>query len=228
MTFISFKRLFTGSALVAFLGLQGCYEQSATSSTSSVIGPEAKKTAGQTSNRKNVGGKVQISLHPVSQTVFVSESVTMNTSATGKGVLNYQWRKNGKPIANAVRSSLTISKATQGDAGSYDVLVSSGNATVTTQAATLTVAVDRNAHLSWGAPNKRVDGSPLTTTEISAYRIYHSSADGSIGRDYKVASALLSYELSNLPSGEHHFAVATVDVNGMESDLSDVVIKRIM
>lgn len=228
MTFISFNRLFTGSMLVAVLGLQGCYEQSTKDSDSSVAGSGSQHPVGDTASKKNIGGKVDISLHPVSQTVFLDKSVTMNTSATSKGIIKYQWRKDGKPIANAVRSSFTINNAVMADSGSYDVVITSGKASATTHAANLTVAVDRSARLSWTAPAKRVDGSALSATDIAAYRIYHSNADGSIGRDYKVESSLLSYELNGLPSGEHHFAVATVDLNGEESDLSEVVSKQIM
>ncbi|GAA3974299.1 immunoglobulin domain-containing protein [Allohahella marinimesophila] len=228
MTIKSFNRFFTGSVLLAVLGLQGCYEQSTKDSTSPIAGSDAREIDSNTGSNKVNGGKVEISLHPVSQTVFLNKSVTLNTSATAKGVIKYQWRKNGQPIADAVRSSFTISNAAQTDAGSYDVLITSGKTTATTQAANLAVSVDRSARLSWGAPSKRVDGSPLTPTEIAAYRIYHTSADGNIGRDYTVDSSLQSYALDGLPSGEHHFAVATVDLNGEESDLSVVVSKQIM
>lgn len=171
---------------------------------------------------------VTISLHPMSQAVAPTTSFTLNVSATGNKTLRYQWRKNGRVIRNAVRASYTVASATAADAGRYEVIVISGQRIVMSRTASITIEADRSASLSWAPPAKRADGTPLSEEEIAAYRIYHSNDDGSIGRDYEVDPSQQRFELDNLPRGAHHFAIATVDINGMESTLSAVVTKRIL
>ncbi|HEV8267425.1 MAG TPA: immunoglobulin domain-containing protein, partial [Thermoanaerobaculia bacterium] len=83
---------------------------------------------------------------PANQTVCVGATATFNTTASGVGPLTYQWRKgmmalmDGGNIAGATTSTLMISNASAGDAGSYDVVVTGGCAPpFTTAAATLTI-----------------------------------------------------------------------------------------
>jgi hypothetical protein len=80
-----------------------------------------------------------ITTHPVSATKLVGESVTFSVTATGTAPLSYQWRKNGSSISGATGSSYTIASVTMGDAGSYDVVVTNGCGSATSNAAVLTV-----------------------------------------------------------------------------------------
>jgi hypothetical protein len=86
-----------------------------------------------------------ITLHPQSQTVVAGSSATLTVTATGPEPLTYQWRKGGADlvdggnIAGATTATLTLSNLQLGDAGDYDVVVSNGYGTVTSDSATLTV-----------------------------------------------------------------------------------------
>lgn len=80
-----------------------------------------------------------ITQHPVSQTVRVGGTVTLGVQATGFGTLTYQWRKNGADLPQATGAMLELVGLTSVDAGSYDVVVSSGSASITSDAAVLTV-----------------------------------------------------------------------------------------
>jgi PKD repeat protein len=71
-----------------------------------------------------------ISTHPQSQTVC-NGVLKLYVVASGSG-LTYVWRKNGVVIPGAITDTLTISPATTADAGSYDVIVTSGCATTAT------------------------------------------------------------------------------------------------
>ncbi len=82
-----------------------------------------------------------ITTHPASQSVCAGANVTFSVVATGSG-LTYQWRKGGINIGGATSSSYTITGAVAGDAGSYDVVVSTLCGTNSPSAiATLTVGV---------------------------------------------------------------------------------------
>jgi uncharacterized repeat protein (TIGR01451 family) len=74
---------------------------------------------------------------PQDATKCTSESVTFSVTA-GTG-LTYQWRKGGSDIAGGTNSSYMISAVAASDGGSYDVIVSDGCSSRTSNAATLTV-----------------------------------------------------------------------------------------
>jgi hypothetical protein len=83
-----------------------------------------------------------ISTNPSSETICSGSNASFSVAATANsGTLSYQWRKNGTNISGATNASYSISSATSGDAGDYDVIVSqSGNsAMVISNVATLTV-----------------------------------------------------------------------------------------
>ncbi|GAA3974289.1 immunoglobulin domain-containing protein [Allohahella marinimesophila] len=228
MNFISLTRFFSAFILITLLGLQGCYEQSSPGTNDAITDSDDNSETPRQQAGNSSRDSVEISLHPMSQSVHTAQSFTLNVSASGNKVLRYQWRKNGKVIRDAVRPNYTVQRASAADAGSYEVIVMSGRRLVMSRIARITVGSDRSASLSWAPPAKRADGSPLAEEEIAAYRIYHSNDDGSIGRDYEVDPSQQRFELTDLPRGAHHFAIATVDINGMESTLSAVVTKRIL
>jgi uncharacterized repeat protein (TIGR01451 family) len=78
-----------------------------------------------------------ITTQPASATRFEGASVTFSVTATNAA--SYQWRKNGVNIPGATGSSYTIAAVAAGDAGNYDVVVSSGCEAITSAVATLTV-----------------------------------------------------------------------------------------
>jgi hypothetical protein len=53
--------------------------------------------------------------------------------------ITYQWRKNGQPIPGAIRSRLDFPSAVEADTGVYELVVTQGPNTVTTDPVTLTV-----------------------------------------------------------------------------------------
>ncbi len=80
-----------------------------------------------------------ISTQPQSQSVLVGSAVTFSVTASGAGTLGYQWFRNGSAIAGATSASLALTNVQAADAGTYTVLVSNQNGSVTSTGATLTV-----------------------------------------------------------------------------------------
>ncbi|MCG3125366.1 MAG: hypothetical protein CHACPFDD_00184 [Phycisphaerae bacterium] len=87
---------------------------------------------------------------PNDQMAFAGSIAGFVVTVSGASPFTYQWRKNGvnlsdgptgwgSTIAGATTASLTISKPTATDAGSYDVVVSNACGTATSAAATLTI-----------------------------------------------------------------------------------------
>lgn len=85
------------------------------------------------------GGAPVISTQPQNVVANVGATVSFSVQASGSN-LSYQWRKNGSNVAsNGNAASYTISNVQTGDAGSYSVVVSNAQGSVSSNAASLTV-----------------------------------------------------------------------------------------
>lgn len=83
--------------------------------------------------------------NPESAVTSIGAPVDFTVSASGAGVLTYQWRHNGTPlsdggnIAGATTATLTVTPGDVGDAGAYDCVVLNACGSSTSAAAVLTV-----------------------------------------------------------------------------------------
>ncbi len=82
---------------------------------------------------------VVITLQPRSHTNAQGTTTTFAVTATGVAPLSFQWRFHGTNIPGATHSVLTLSKIDSPQAGSYQVVVTNSNNSVTSAVATLTV-----------------------------------------------------------------------------------------
>ena len=81
-----------------------------------------------------------IAAQPAGLTVFVGSSVTFNISASGRGVLSYQWKKDGTDISGAVSTSYSIASVTSSSAGNFTVNVTNAYGSTVSNAAALSVS----------------------------------------------------------------------------------------
>jgi hypothetical protein len=78
---------------------------------------------------------------PASQTVNAGQTATFSVSASGTAPLSYQWTKNGAAITGATAATYTTLATTTSDNGAkFAVAVSNNVGSLTSSAATLTVA----------------------------------------------------------------------------------------
>jgi kumamolisin len=78
-----------------------------------------------------------ITVEPMSQVITVGQPVTFSVTASGSGMLSYQWTKNGSALSGATGSSYTISSVAATDAGDYAVTVTDPLGSVSSGSATL-------------------------------------------------------------------------------------------
>jgi hypothetical protein len=76
--------------------------------------------------------------------------------------------------------------------------------------------------LTWDAPTKRTDGSPLPESNISGYKVYFGSFSGQYDEAAFVNDST-SFTIGNPSPGDIFYAVTVFDTFGNESDLSDEV-----
>lgn len=92
-----------------------------------------------------------ITEQPRSQTGFIGADVTFRVVATGTAPLNYQWYYNGKALAGATNSILTLIKVEANVAGNYAVVVANNAGSAVSDVALLTVSkVVSNAQRALG------------------------------------------------------------------------------
>ena len=108
-----------------------------------------------------------ITQQPTDQAACVGEPVTFTVVAEGGG-LSYQWRKNGAEIEGATESAHTIDQVSGADQGQYDVLVSNGCGSITSAAATLSVASAAPSITRQPTDQAACDGGSATFTVVAA------------------------------------------------------------
>jgi hypothetical protein len=136
-----------------------------------------------------VGGTVLLELHdvdaarpaafapilaspPVATTAALGSPAVLRVLAHGTSPLNYQWIKDGAPVAGATRASLEIAAAALPDGGSYSVTVSNALGSSRSFAVPLTVTADPalggGGHALAGVSGYR-PGSTVTITNTLTF-----------------------------------------------------------
>ncbi|MGV3755326.1 MAG: immunoglobulin domain-containing protein [Verrucomicrobiota bacterium] len=85
-----------------------------------------------------LGNPPTITAHPQSQIVQLGGNTAFAVTATGDGVLGYQWKSNNVAIPGANASSLSLNGVTAAQQGTYTVTVSNDFGAVPSNPATLT------------------------------------------------------------------------------------------
>src|SRR5690606_6848197 len=76
--------------------------------------------------------------------------------------------------------------------------------------------------LAWTAPSTRADGSPLTASDLSGYRVYYG-LDTSSNQDTVITvdgGTTTSMRLTLSTAGTYVFTITAVDTSGLESSFS--------
>ncbi len=104
-----------------------------------------------------------ITTQPSSRGALLGQSTSFSVIVGGLPPLSYQWRKNGVIIPNSNNAVYTLSNLTSNDAGTYDVIVSDFNGSITSDPATLTVST-ASATVTLGDLTATYDGTPHPAT----------------------------------------------------------------
>jgi hypothetical protein len=162
----------------------GSYDVEVTGSCGTVTSSVASLT---------VNAGAEITSQPTNQTECAGSPASFSVTASGAG-LNYQWRKNGANINGATSSSFNIASTAAGDAGSYEVVITSSCGTLTSQAATLTVNAP-TAISTQPASQSAGEGQSVTFSVTASganltyqWRKNGSDISGATGSSYTIAS----------------------------------------
>lgn len=90
----------------------------------------------------------RITTSPLSQTLGLGTSTTLDVVALGSAPMTYQWRLQGTNLPGATGSSLPLGPVSANDAGYYSVVVENAFGAATSQVAVITVAGPTTASLA--------------------------------------------------------------------------------
>jgi hypothetical protein len=122
------------------------------------------------------------------------------------------------------------------DVGSYvDILISVSDADQTASLVSFSIDVSAvqvpvtgTATLSWVAPVTRIDGSPLSLSELKGYRIYYGTNPESLELLVDLSDpTAVEHVVEGLGEGTHYFAVSAYDSSDIEGEMSVVRSKTI-
>jgi photosystem II stability/assembly factor-like uncharacterized protein len=82
-----------------------------------------------------------IQTHPSARFATGGETVNLSVAVTGSGPFEFQWQKNGEPLAGATASALTLAGVARADSGAYAVEVRNEFGSLTSNEAVVRVAV---------------------------------------------------------------------------------------
>lgn len=142
---------------------------------------------------------LNLTVQPQAQTAKDGEVVSFDVTATGSDPIQYQWQRNGAPIAGADKASYTTSALTLADnAAVYKVVVTNPAGTVTSQEAKLTVTPVAPRIVADPEPVTTIDGASVTfkvTAAGSAPLAYQWLRNGSAisGATDSIYTTVLAY-----------------------------------
>ena len=179
---------------------------------------------------------IQISTQPQSQTVEFGKTAVFTVKVTGVTAVSYQWRLNGaalteRPTVKGVNTdTLTLSPVTRQDAGQYDVVVSVGADSVTSEKATLAVVTPAQLKISrkltgklafgiTGNPNKSfiIQGSSDLKNWVP-YQTNKSDNAGSVEVEISADSALKFFRTVEQSGPVQVTKLATIGLNNYDSN----------
>lgn len=170
---------------------------------------------------------VVIASQPSAVIVDEGQQIQLSVGASGGGSVSYQWRKAGVIIDGATDNTLIINSAVLSDAGVYDVLVTNEAGSVQSSSASVgvnEVIVLQSIALEWSIPEAREDGAALELNEIDGYVISYGVEAGNLENILEVGSGTdTSYIVEDLEPGTYYFAIATVDIDGVQGASSEVI-----
>ena len=133
--------------------------------------------------------------------------------------------------ATSGRLSGTPSAAHAGTYGNIMIRVSDGTASTALPAFSIRVnatqTAPQNLTLRWAAPRTRADGSSMSLSQISSYRIRYGTAPGNYTRTVSVNDGSTTRSFQDLAAGTYYFVVSAIDSTGRESEYTAPVSARV-
>jgi len=122
-----------------------------------------------------------LTAQPVNQTAVAGTAASFSVTATGTGMLSYQWKKNAADLAGQTSANLSLAAVTGADAATYTVVVTNtqGGASASVTSAAATLAVNQPPVITTIGDRTVVAGADVTFTASA------TSVNGTLSYQWK-------------------------------------------
>jgi hypothetical protein len=162
---------------------------------------ESNESDNEYSKAINVTGPVTITNQPLSQTATQGVAVIFSVGASGVPPLVYQWNYNGSPITDATDSSYSILNVQYRQGGSYSVLITNAQGSITSSNAVLTVVLPPGTVAGWGDDSSGQSTVPNTLNGVRAIAAGASHSVAVRTNGTVICWGDNSYDQTNVPAG---------------------------
>jgi hypothetical protein len=234
----------TGLLIIALLfegcsGTQNAGTTTATGSSTPTTGSAASTTGGSTSTTPATSSSssgsssnavAAITLQgapPTSATVGAGYAFRPVVSPNNAGIT---FTATGLPAwlsFNANTGALSGTPAVKDEGTTGHITIAAGNGSSRASLTPFTIQVKGAASatesikLSWAAPTKNADGSPVT--DLAGYHIYYGPSAGELTKKIDVAGAAsTTYVVEGLTSGTYYFSLVAYNSAGLDSGRSNI------
>ena len=124
-------------------------------------------------------------------------------------------------------SSSDSSTSSTGTVSSSSTSSGTTSTSTSTTAAPTPTSITYPVQLAWTAPSTRADGTALSASELTGYRVYYSLEGSSASADTVLpvsGGTATSLTINLTAAGTYAFAITAIDQNGLESSLSAPVL----
>lgn len=141
------------------------------------------------------------------QTINASQLNADNTNSSNNDSTEFQ-----------TASILSLEESGSSETSPEEAIVTVNNVQETIEPEAL-----NDIQLSWNYPEQRTDGSEFEVFEAQSFKIYRMSDTGEVDSVHQVDGLDTNYKFENLSQGQYHFAITVVDIEGLESELSEAI-----
>ena len=226
----------TGLLIIALL-FEGCSGTQHTGSAASTTGSSTSTTPASSSSSSgsssNAAAAITLQgLPPTSATVGTGYAFQPVVSPSNAGIT---FTAAGLPAwlsfdANTGALSGTPAIKDEGTTGHITIAASNGSSRASLTPFTIQVRGAASAmeaiKLSWAAPTKNADGTPVT--DLAGYHIYYGPSASELTKTINVVGAeSTTYVVEGLTSGTYYFSLVAYNSTGLDSGWSNVAEKTI-
>lgn len=159
------------------------------------------------------------------------KSVVLEGTATGSSdIVSITWVSEGGEAGTASGTSSWKTGGIALEPGPNEITITARDAAGASASRTVTITRESegtgSATLSWTAPTEREDGAPLTN--LAGFRIHYGRMSGIYDYATEVDNpGVTTYLVDGLVAGEWHFVVSAYDSDGVESNFSNEVSRKV-
>ncbi|MGJ8642569.1 MAG: immunoglobulin domain-containing protein [Luteolibacter sp.] len=168
-----------------------------------------------------------VTINPVSQDLFIGDTLNLSVSVSGTPPFSYEWRKDGSPIPGEINATFNISPVDLADAGDFNCVVMNDFGSDTSAVATVTVSEVPPTITTQPISQTLIVGEPLNLSVVAdgtAPFTYEWSKDFEVISPAETNDTFTIESVTLEDSGEYYVQVFNA-AGDIYSDLATILVR---